>query len=371
MGRERDPQWLADVTAPGPNGIVFSFVALEPAVTASLASIMEDDTQASLFTPGCGAYAGYYNGSFANMAAVRAYAATQGARSFSYTTDGNAGADALDVEPGDAVPGDFPAFWRSRGGKGVHVYASASEMPQVHAAASAAGIARSSYKAITAHWIGRHICGPGTCGYAQADATQFTDSYNGRSLDATEVSATFWGAASPPPSPWPLMQGSTGPDVLAVQRDLNSWATAGVISVNPLLAEDGIFGAKTAAAVALAQEFLGQQASGQVSQALFAQLQGTIPAKPVPPAYPVPAAVLVTASAQVHVTWAVGSPVSPHWRVQVAADAGGKPGTILAGGSVTVTVNSATIAVPHPGKYWARVQAAGNSPFTAWKAVTA
>jgi hypothetical protein len=206
MSKPRDPAWLAIVRASGPNGVRFDY----PAAMASEAidsptfvagSIMEDDVSTGLFTPGCAAYAGYYNGSYANMTAVRAYAAGQNARTFSYTPDGDTGADALDMEPGDSSPGAFPAFYRGKGGKGVYGYGSASWLQQIIDAASGAGIPRSAYKLVSAHYIGLHMCGPSTCGYPQADATQFTDAYQGRSLDATLFTASFFGPVTPPPPP--------------------------------------------------------------------------------------------------------------------------------------------------------------------------
>lgn len=90
-----------------------------------------------------------------------------------------------------------------------------------------------------------------------------------------------------------------------------------------------------------------------------------------PPAqeYPVPASLAVSVRPLVTVEWPDGSPVSPHWRVQVAADLNGQPGTMLA--SMVTVISRASVTLPAPGKYWARVQAAGNSPFTAWKPFTA
>ena len=103
MPKPRDPEWLADVRAPGPNGQRFEHL-LEVRLGATNYLYMQDDVNTSLFVPGANAYAGYYNGSYANMTAVRAFAAAHGARSFSYTPNGNSGADAIDIEPGDAVP---------------------------------------------------------------------------------------------------------------------------------------------------------------------------------------------------------------------------------------------------------------------------
>lgn len=90
---------------------------------------------------------------------------------------------------------------------------------------------------------------------------------------------------------------------------------------------------------------------------------------PPSPAYPVPAALTAVVRPLVTLAWAPGDPLSPHWRVQVAADAAGKPGEVTV--SMVTTLSHASMSLPAAGRYWARVQAAGNSPFTTWQAFTA
>jgi hypothetical protein len=193
--------FLDDIRHPGPNSKVFDEPGrLELILAAPGNFIMQDDTDTSLFLPGAGAYAGYLNGLYANMPAVRAYAESQGAHAFSYTPDGDPGADGLDIEPGNVGPSAAPGFYQAKGGKGVYLYGSASWTGEIIAAMESAGIQRSAYKLVSAHYIGPHICGPSTCGYPQADATQFTDNYQGRSLDANLCLPGFFGAM-PPPSP--------------------------------------------------------------------------------------------------------------------------------------------------------------------------
>ena len=282
MPRTRDPAWLAEVRAPGPNGVTFFVIPHEGllrAMTAVGNGLMEDDVSPSLFTPGCTAYAGYDTGTFANMTAVRAYAASQNARSFSYTGNpGDGNADALDIEPGLASPSQGPAFWSAKGGSNVHLYCSAGTSSTVISYMQGAGHARSAWKLISAHYTGSHICGPGTCGYPQADATQFTDSYLGRSLDATLLGAGFFAATAPPPPlpSFPLQPGSSGAVVSSLQADLNRWASA--IGLKVPLTADGAFGPLTAAAVKLAQAYLRQAVTGTVSQALYTELQGPVTA---------------------------------------------------------------------------------------------
>jgi len=100
------------------------------------------------------------------------------------------------------------------------------------------------------------------------------------------------------------------------------------------------------------------------------------PAPPPPPpasAYPVPAGVTASVRPNVTITWEPGAPLSPHWRVQVVRDAGGKPGGDAAHEvtSMVTVLPHVSLTMPGPGIYWARVQAAGDSPFTAWERFTA
>jgi hypothetical protein len=90
--------------------------------------------------------------------------------------------------------------------------------------------------------------------------------------------------------------------------------------------------------------------------------------KPPSGQYAVP---VVTVSVHpISVTFNLTDTKSPHYRVMVAADSGGKPGAIIPGGSVVVYTNSATIPVPGPGTYWVQAQSAGNSPFSTFKKFT-
>jgi hypothetical protein len=62
---------------------------------------------------------------------------------------------------------------------------------------TAARIARDEYMVWSAHFTGEaHICSPEGCGYPQADATQWTDKYDGVRLDASLCYGYFF--AGPP-----------------------------------------------------------------------------------------------------------------------------------------------------------------------------
>lgn len=97
----------------------------------------------------------------------------------------------------------------------------------------------------------------------------------------------------------------------------------------------------------------------------------TPPVKPpVTSQYPVPAGLSQTVQPiTVHFGWKPGTPLSPHWRYQAVKWVNGKPGDVVA--SDTVTSPAASAVLPGAGAYAWRVQAAGDSPFTAWRTFTA
>ncbi len=96
----------------------------------------------------------------------------------------------LDMEPGDAIFGQFPGWHANHfvgGGLKAVAYASASSMQSVISVLRQAKLSN-DVLLWSAHYTNSpHICGPKTCGYPQADMTQWTDKFEGRNLDASEV----------------------------------------------------------------------------------------------------------------------------------------------------------------------------------------
>lgn len=280
MARERDPQWLADVRAPGPNGRLFTVrEAQRPMEAFAASNIVQDDTDVGQFIPGAAGYAGYSYGHFANMTAVRAYAAAHGARAFAYTPSVNHldGADALDIEPTLAVPADAPIAY-SHGIR--RFYMSASTTASVKSHLAGAGVNLATCHFISAHYIGPHICGPSTCGYPLANSTQFTDHYLGRSLDATQIGAGFFPGPVPPPDPHPTLQlGDSGAPVKVLQARLNVWGAH--------LTVDGEFGSGTEQAVMVFQRAHGLTVDGIVGPLTWNALLAATPVIPpvTPPAW--------------------------------------------------------------------------------------
>lgn len=221
------------------------------------------------------AIAGYVNGEFANWPAIVAKYGKAGVFLLSIDVQGNpaVGAQCLDVEKGDVPPGNHAAIvaWvkatRANGIKAKDlryypkVYTSEANAESVTDALTAAGVARDTYMLWTAHYGEEaHICGPSSCGCkVQADATQYTDSADGVSLDASLCYGYFFAGPAdsvPPAAPkapgklaaselhsypsyrgvtleWAAVPGATEYDVQLLQGT----AQAGRASVKELKAE--------------------------------------------------------------------------------------------------------------------------------------
>lgn len=152
-------------------------------------------TMADSVTPGnlpggYDAYAGYIDGRWPDYAAI---AAAHNVPCLSVAVTAAADADCLDVETGDATPGQAPAWVRRQAPLVPRpvVYAAASSMAAVLAALTAAGIPRTGVRLWSAHYgAGEHICGPGTCKLTPVamDGTQWTDTAAGN--DGTQIDAS-------------------------------------------------------------------------------------------------------------------------------------------------------------------------------------
>jgi hypothetical protein len=199
-------------------------------------------------------------------------------------------AEALDIEIGDATPADAPAWHERQRKRGVQrpcLYASAGLMQAgVIPALQAAGIPRAEVRLWSAHFAGRHICGPSTCGELSidADGTQWTDMAFGRDLDQSLLLADFFTATAPKPGPSPapdpvpawqeamlnalpvVKLGDTG-DVVRTVQGL-------CIARGHQITCDGDFGPATASAVAEIQHARGLAADSVVGPVTWPALAG-------------------------------------------------------------------------------------------------
>jgi peptidoglycan hydrolase-like protein with peptidoglycan-binding domain len=280
--------------------------------------LMYDSINARGMPAGADIYAGYFDGNFANIDEV--IAAWPGKYHLSISPFGSDGAMCTDIEPGNVGPADGPLFFRNPGHGGAvkpWIYTMASWSTQVQQVMTAAGIPRDSYFLWTGHYIGRHLCGPKTCGYglSSADATQY-DTHPG--YDASVVCSYCF---IPPVPSWPLATGDTGPEVARLQQLLNSWAPA--IGLSPELDPDGDFGPLTKTAVEDAQAHWHVTVSGECNQALWAFLAG-------PGTYGPPVKLKVTPGhTNVELSWQPPAPLdsvaAATYQVFIYDTQGGKP----------------------------------------------
>lgn len=122
-----------------------------------------------------------------------------GHRKMSIAVAASLNADCLDVEQGDATPYQAAAWYRRqralgapKRGKGrPKLYCNLSTAIVLIDAMARAGIPRSDYLLWVAHWTYRaHVCSRRTCG-VDSDATQWTDRWAGRNVDASRCRAGF------------------------------------------------------------------------------------------------------------------------------------------------------------------------------------
>lgn len=164
----------------------------------------DDSIRATNLPPGVPAYAGYVDGIWADYDAI--CARFPGAQVLSIAVFVADNADCLDIETGDATPGQAPAWTKRQHRRGLArpcLYASAGIMNLVHDNLTAAGLPRSSYRLWSAHYgSGPHICGPDTCKLVKVacDGTQWTDAapgVNGSKVDESLLADNFFAGDLP------------------------------------------------------------------------------------------------------------------------------------------------------------------------------
>lgn len=241
--------------------------------------LMFDDVDVALLPAGYDAYAGYVDGIYQNISAIKKRFPSPNIHILTISVKASDIADALDVETGDASITQAPAWFKMALKGGVTkpaLYTSVSNATSLVSEMSAAGIPRTAYRLWTAHYgKGQHICGPSTCaGTAEsADATQYTSTANGESLDESACDPDFFTIVVPPaPVVEPTAtQGDKGPFVSDLQQRLNVWGA------KPALVVDSDFGPTTLAAVKAFQTTRKLTVDGVVGPATWTVLLKTPP----------------------------------------------------------------------------------------------
>lgn len=180
---------------------------------------MYDSISVSALPKGAAAYAGYVNGMYTTWPALVTTFQASGAKLLSIDVFGTAPlAHCLDVESGDATNSDVLAWVRRMKAAGIKVpviYTSASNTQAVvNILMEQGGYTRQEFMVWSAHYTGtEHICAPAVCGYAAADATQWTDSGPG-GCDVSACADYFFpwtlGTASPTPPATKALPAPTG-----------------------------------------------------------------------------------------------------------------------------------------------------------------
>jgi hypothetical protein len=167
---------------------------------------MLDSIDVANLPAGADAYAGYVDGRWATWIELKA--AFPKARLLSIAVFPVDDAECLDVESGDATVADVHDWFRRQQRRKVWrpvIYTSASNLVSLLATMNANGFARSSYRIWSAHYLsGEHICAPSSCGFPEADATQWRDSapgLHGSRVDESLLHHSFFPAPPAPPKP--------------------------------------------------------------------------------------------------------------------------------------------------------------------------
>lgn len=250
--------------------------------------VMYDSVTLSEVPPNPPAVACYVDGRFANHA--EAQRRFPHARVLTIAVNASVAADCLDIETGDANPGQAAAWYKRQKARGVTrpvLYASASVMGAVVRNIQAAGIARSAVRLWSAHYTFHpHICGPASCREMSitADGTQWTDRSHGRNLDESLLAANFFGTA--PAQDWtdamianlPTLTQGTADKAGEAQMVHRLQALARVIGdINRLPAASavratGTYDTATWKGVLVLQKFFGLTEDGIVGQATWQAL---------------------------------------------------------------------------------------------------
>jgi len=167
---------------------------------------MYDCTDVGNLPAGADAYAGYTDGHFRNLAAIERRFAGSGAQFLSIAVFASDNADCLDIEALDATNAQAPGWVKRRlkgGASRPCLYTSVSNVDALVTTLNQAGIPRAEVRLWSAHYEqGKHICGPSTCRLTQhaCDATQWTDTALGRSLDESVLLDTFFSLSASAPA---------------------------------------------------------------------------------------------------------------------------------------------------------------------------
>lgn len=196
--------------------------------------LMYDGVTPSRIPPDATMVAGYVDGRYANLPALKArfpHATVVEIAVFAHTNAGT----VLDVEPGDSTPAQAPGWVVSRRHAGVDptVYCSAATWPAVQAAFRNAGVTEPHY------WIADYDNDPTIPTGARAKQYKNTAGY-----DVSSVAA-YWPGVDPQPNPEDEMT-LTQADLAAIGKVVDARIVAALPEIAAAVAHtDGLYAAPT------------------------------------------------------------------------------------------------------------------------------
>lgn len=167
--------------------------------------VQYDDVTVSLIPASAQAVLGYTDGTYDNRSAMTA-AFPRALKTFLTVHGTDTTADGVDSEKGDASTAQVVWFVHQKLVQGVKpvVYTFLAQMQPMLDAIYASGVPREKILIMCAHVTERpHICGP-ECGFGlteTVDATQWTFTALGRSLDESLCTPAFFDRSLVPPKP--------------------------------------------------------------------------------------------------------------------------------------------------------------------------
>jgi len=205
--------------------------------------VMYDDVTLDLIPPNPQAVAAYPDGRFANLAEARQRFPHAIILPIAVSTATDASAlkvkeVGIDDEAGDATNATAVPWTRRQldAGRIPVDYTSAGNVAALISDLASAGVAREHFLIWSAHFTNHpHICSPSSCGFPQADATQWTDKALGRSLDESLCADHFFPRLTVhPPNP-PVDSGPAAARVVChLDRHTHIWEVEGVKPSHPV-----------------------------------------------------------------------------------------------------------------------------------------
>jgi len=169
-----------------------------------MATTMYDSVDVSQIPANAQAVAGYVGGRWPTFASL--LVKFPKAQHVSIAVNSSEDADFLDIENGDAVIDDAPAWFHRQIKRGVKLpgfYTSLSKIDTLLSVLEEHEIQRTAYRLISAHYTGKpHICSPSEGIRTVVDGCQYWNKALGKNLDVSLLDNDFFGEVPKPVNTW-------------------------------------------------------------------------------------------------------------------------------------------------------------------------